>query len=1165
MASERSLLEEEALQYHLAGQAAVMEEARKQKVELAPLSTPEGRWQRGLIDENEEATDEGRLFVDLMDAGLFDEGGNLTEKGKAFAMPRGEAELEQNLPLWTIREQHGLNEAPETSFGQDVEAVGGFVWDAVKGATSLWNQIATGRILFGSNEEQDAKDALIRQGFAEGAVEGPAQLGAGGNSLLEQGWAKLNDDERGYYAAKQKLARFNSSLEDLNAGEIYGGIINSQRAVDALNASRARAIQRLGPEVAKEIEAQGEAGGQLIGDPTNIATAGAGAVVGGAGKLPMIARIGAKAEQATMAALKAEQANLALARARMALGKAEQGARVAANGAERSLVLNKGLQGRAYQVAADRLGAEAATLRGSIPALEQAAADATAHSAKLAESAGGAQKVMAAIGQMQEFGRQVRAAPAKALGPALESIGEGVMRADSWVKANLQWLDQARTTAAALGVLTGAPSLAIPAAIRAAGPVIKGVGNFTRVLGDELMQARGTVPFWRRVAENSNASPISRATAHLFDTATLGGKLPATAGRVANGAAAAAPVNLMFETIATGGEPDVGRGLAGALVFGGGGALGGAMVKGRLNDLRARTAGDEINLRRSLSPEEGRRFSLMPAGARKAMAVYAGSFPGLKFRLTEDGPSSFDRSTNTATINTSGKDWLRPIVAHEVNHYLQIASQSEDGIRAMLVGEQGGLLRSKEGRLDPNFAAFRDAYNERARKGGQPELNIEDAAIEYFNEATVDSLLGDADSTKLQRRAQRSAGERMMVNLIETAIGKTPLLRDLFYRTGGATDGAGRMVQGNGLLGDGVRELPGAKAMVRKMMRDTAGKKVATKQAAPETPAVKIDAKDSTAADAMFSIFETDSEGKVLRDKDGHPTIIKPETEKARAEMGKEIAKAIDTEENAALGGKDDGEPLDVTDPVVKEEAQTETQEQKSRRVKRTTKGDHEGTHFSPKAMQAARKSGKLNKLQMAVLRMLNRAARDMDGSTYSVMYHPAIKRDQFGKNLRYASIEASLRDVIPMGFKVTKKGNVVVSLLELNQLAKNIEKRAASDTGRALYAGSEMSIRADLEAVIDLHRANQKTDAYFQGKYGPRWQSYKNFINSILSTKTKDQAAANPVYATEAADVGSPFKSFRIDRISKTVKSRDGKPMPVGPQNYENAKINYLPEPVEP
>lgn len=1163
MDSETSLLTEEALKEHLASQR----QAGWQ--ELPALSGKDGWIARGYADETGEPTPLAEDYLMLEDLGLFDQAGQLTPKGRAFALDPQEALMESNLDAYIERDQAGLNETPDQSFGEALGGVGGFLKDAVKGTFRLLKgNPATNPLgyLLG-DAEREAETVLTAQSVAEGAFEGPISVLSGARGIIEKGIAKLTDDERAYFAAKQKHARTLEDMKSLEAGDIYGGLADSQRAVETMNSARAQARQTLGEQRADVIEQQGEAGGSLFFDPSNIATFGVGGVVGTGAKLPAIARMSAKAEQAAMAAVRAEQAALALSRAKLVADKSARGAQVAARGVEDAMTASKGIRAKNFQQVAERLGKNAEEIAASLPVLEQQALDAAAHAKRLAESSGNATKFMEGLQRTQEIGRQVRAAPAKVLGPMVESIGSGVMKADGWVKAAIEKIGPTRALLGGVG-LGGAEILAIPAAL-AAGPAIRSVGRFTKVLGDELMQARGTVPFWRRVAQNSATTPIGRATAHAFDFATLGGKLPTLAGNTAKGIAAAAPVDMAFEVVASGGDMSPGtlrQGLAESLVFGGGGALGGAMMKGRVNDLRARAAGDELNFRKTLSPEALGSFNQLGKGERKNISIYAATFPGLKFDFTENGSSNYDRSTNTATINTSRKDWLRPIIAHEVNHHIAITGQMEDGVVSMLVGEQGGLLRSKDGTLDPNFRAFMDTYNQRAKAAGVPQVDVNQAAAEYFTEAVVDSLLEATDNGKLQRKAARSAGERMMRRFVESTVSKNTILKELFFRTGGALDGKGRVVPGNGLLADGVRELPEAKAMLRKAIDELAGvKRQSAPLAAPKPETIEVKPEDKGTVDSMFSIFETDAEGNVLREKDGSPKIITKETDKARATVGKaaiaEIERQADAE-TAILSGETPPtlDPLDDSDPTVREEIESETPEQKAQRVKRKEDDSYEGTHLSPRAIQAIRKKGVLNKLQIEILRMLNRASRDLQGDTYGAIYHPAIERDQFGKNLRYAPIEASLREFVPTGIKIAKNGNINVILLELNQLASNISNRAKTDAGKRLYGGNELAIREDVEAVLNLHRKDVKPDAYFEGKYGTKWKQHKEFINSVLSTDTKVQREANPLFA-EVGNAKSVFKSFRIDRISKTVRNRGGKPMPLGPNNYEHAKVNYFPD----
>lgn len=1160
MPSELALLEEAALKEHLASIK-----------DLVPLDQEGGFEARGYVDEAGNVTESGNSFLDLEDSGIFDGNGNLTPKGQAFAMDRSEALMERNLPVYITRQKAGLDDAPDASFGDILAQTGGYVWDAVKGTGRLLKLSAERNTPLGWLRDDaltEAETLLAKESFAEGAIGAGASLFSGIDRMNMKLWTDPDDEnEMAYWASKQKFDRFADEQEDLEAADYMAVLSTAQGAV--MDAERAKAGQRLGEARTKEITSEGRAAGNLVGDPSNLATFGAGFVVGSAEKLPILARLSAKAEQATQAALRAEQLSVQLAKARNVADKSGRALQVASRMADDLAGTGNVARADQFRSVATRLGTQADESARAIPMLEAQAADAAAHAQKLAEASGGAQRVMAAIDQMKQVGRQVRSAPARAMAPVLESIGEGMMKADSWIEAHAKTLAQTRGAGALIGLGTGNPLYALPQLL-AAGPVVRGIGNFTRVLGDELMQARGTSPFWRRVAENSNTTPLGRALSHGMDFATLGGKVPTAIRNTARGVAAAAPVDMAFEVIGSGGDMSpntLKQGLAESLIFGGGGALGGAMFKGNLNDLRARAAGDEINFRRTLSPEKTKLFSAMNQGARKNLSIYAATFPNLKFEITDSGPSSFNRQTNTATINARQSDWLKPVIAHEVNHFLQVSGQMEEGIRAMLMGDgtTGGLLRSKDGTLDGNFRRFGEEYNGRLQRDGIPPLSPDDLAIEYFTEATVDQLVSDTDSGRLQALARRSKGEKALHSLIESVVPKLPIIRNLFIRTGGALDSKGNVVHGNGLLAGGVRELPGAKAMLRKMMKEQAGRGRETRL--PPTQPGKIEITSPTEqkplVDSMFSLFETDSEGNVLTDEKGVPQVITRETEKKRATAGKEAAAVIDKEIEAeadSVTGNPvtDPQPLDLSDPITAEEAQSETPEQKSRRVKRKPTGNYEGTHFSPKALQAIRRSQKLNKLQMQVLRMLNRASRDMTGETFSVINHPALKTDQFGRKT-YQALGATTREVVPIGLQMNKKGAVSVVLLSVTQLVENIRNRAASPKGKLLYNGNEMAIREDVEAVINLHREGLKTDAYFSGKYGAKGPQYKNFINGVLPLDAAAQREANPAFAEDEINSKTDrvVRSYRIDRISRAARLQGRTPLPF---QYESVKANLLP-----
>lgn len=1158
-ASEKAHGEEAALKFHVSDQlarldainAAVPEGVPKLK-QYPPLNTLDGQQLRGYVDESGNATEDGKLFVNLVQSGFFTPAGELTKKGEAFAMSRSDSL--SDLEAFKTRRQAGLDADPEQSFGDMLGGVAGVLGDLVKGAAKT--ATIPFRVLGGKPLAGELADHAIRgEAMARTPYQGLAQMGAGLEFAADK-LGGLEGDE--YWRELQNFEQSKQDIEDLTAARLVGFLGASEQSVKALEAiNNASKIASDNPEQAAR---EGTALG-LITDPSNVATMG---VAGSAGKLPLLARMGVKAEQAAEAGLIARQAALRAAQAKRGLDAARTLGRAAQNEARTLEAAGRMAEHQAMMARAGEHFRQAETLATQLPELEASAAARGQWAQKVLQDAGVAPGFMAGVEQARALGRSMRAAPARIVGPALDSIADGLVKADSKLGPLLDKFGKLRTGAAWLGVATGNPLLAGPEVARkmlAAGPALRGVANFSKILGSELMEARGSVPFWQRVSQNSTATPLMRSVAGSMDNLTLGGKVFTPFRRVAQvpqALAVAAPMNVLFQGLAKGGDfggQTLKEGLAQSLVFDGGAAMAGALMGGGKHDLLRKQAGDELNFRRKLSPEQSPLFNRMNKGERKLIASVAGGFPELQFRLVESGPSSFDRGTNTATINVKG-DKLRPLIAHEVNHYLGVKGQIEDGVVAMLVGDEanGGFFRSKDGTLDPHFKAAMDSYNSRMEASGLKPLDARDFAIEYFTEAAVDSLMGTAESGKLAKLAGRSGFERAMGKVIEATIPKLPILRDLYFRLGGAIDKNGRMVDGNGLLSGGVRELPGAKKMIEAIISEQAGRKTGSNGVSQKaSEPVKIDLAD-IAPDSAFSAFDTDQSGKVLVDEKGKPKPLPEAKDKARAEVGKEAVKVIELEKMAEESGAN-LPPLE-NDPITQEEAGSETTEQRGKRVKRSDKGGYTGTHLSPRQIQAIRKSGVLNDLQLAVLRMLNRSSRDMAGDSFNVVYHPAIETDAQGGK-KYAARGAELREVVPFGIRINKKGGIYVELLSVTHLIQNVQKMAGTEKGKRLYGGDTQAIMRDVQGVLNQFREGKYSDGYLQSRFGEKWKEYRNFLNSTMNTLTNEQRAQNPDLEGFGNQENKVVESFRIDRISKTAKSKSGLSLPF---SYQDVKLNHFP-----
>lgn len=1121
---------------------------------LLPLSVPGSKEARGYVDAQGNVTEAGKQFFNLYKEGIFDDDGILTDKGRAFLMDKDSANEPENLQAFIERDKAGLNREDPQSWGKILGGLVGTLKDAAVASDRLVQR--TGLDLFYSPKAwvrgdrtavQEAEDLLTAMTFAEGSVENTAGLGSGMFRSAQRFNAWLNGADEDAYRAKQAHSRFKAEMEDAELAQYVGGLFGSAELMKNIELTQGYAEKTLGPERAAQIEKEGQASGAIVGDPINLATMGVGSAIGAMNKGEKLLAAGAAVDRALVARTTAAKLAEDLALTKAATARTEAAAAIAA---QRSADL-KGIgqleRAKRLEDTAKRLTLKTTEAKQALPTLEAKATDQAAIAAKLTEQAGGAERLL----QQAQVGRQLRKLPAEVAGKAMEDVGDWLVRKNEDVAGFVErhGLDKLGTVAGAgIGLVTGGlPGMLTGAAggfglgklgginlakASMAGPFLKQMGGFTRAMGQESMQHRGSVPFWQRVANTAELNPVAQATAHLADMASLGGRVAIPARALAKGVAggaAAAPMNLVFETVGEGGDlsPNgLKRAVASSFVFGGGPAALGGLVQGTLQARTQKAVGNELNFRNALGNADKGVFSSLKPGARRVVSEYAAAFPDLGWKFTQGTRSFYDPRANTIVLGTNTNRILEAVAAHEISHRISVDGQMEAGITAALVGSDGtgGLLRSKDGMLDLEFKAFMDAYNADAAAAGMPTLDVEQAAIEYFTDSTVQDVLGMAQGGELQRFAGRSAGTRAMDALSRATVGRLPLLKDLFYRTGGATDARGDLVKGTGILADGIREIPAAREMFRRYLRENAGRRgggaVKDPDKAAEIP-IDLAAKSKPLMDAMFSTFETDAAGNVVYDKEGVPRYIPREVIKKRETAGKIITHAV--EEKIAAG-------------EIPPEGE----------LRPTPEGKWEGQYLPADAIKRLEESGVFNARQLANLRMYNNAAKRGKGELFAVIYQPAtIKRP--GKRAAYGSLAPTFRDVAPVAVSVSNQGNILLHLFSATQFDRNVGKRASSDLGKRLYQGNANEIKADAYAMMEAHKTRGDSFPHFVEKYGAdKARNYQNFINSIFVTDTKAQRAINPLFDSEKINgpKESVYKTYRLDRLNQITRLQ-GVPMP--------------------
>ena len=261
-----------------------------------------------------------------------------------------------------------------------------------------------------------------------------------------------------------------------------------------------------------------------------------------------------------------------------------------------------------------------------------------------------------------------------------------------------------------------------------------------------------------------------------------------------------------------------------------------ARLAGGKKDWDQASAGDLYNFRSKLRSTDEAKFnafeSIPDKQTRQFIASFDAAYPGMyDYKFTQSGNSLFDDNPKSPTfktviINVNDKPgMIKALAGHEINHALQFKNQSDDAVKSLMLGSEGkkGLVRDADGNLDPEFKAWGDEYNSRLEAQDIPTKSVDDLAIEYYTDIGAQTLFEDVVSGRVYKAGQKTKARRKIEEMFNKTMSATPIIKDLHFKFGGATDGNGRMIMGSGLLADGIRELPEVKAMVRNMYRESAG------------------------------------------------------------------------------------------------------------------------------------------------------------------------------------------------------------------------------------------------------------------------------------------------------------------------------------------------------
>jgi hypothetical protein len=816
---------------------------------VRPISSIQDMISLGLAQDEKTLTPEGRRYKALVDKGFVNRDGSMTTKGEAFTASLNDltdpsAYLDGGMSddaidpkkaeLYAIRKKSGIDAEPTRTWTEAFKEFGAGVASIAKGVGDMANpigEISESATLREAYDKQTAKSAEIVDSILETAVTSGARLTrfidkqrldaavSMGNIPREQ--ADELNKKRDY-----KLALIERSQKDMDAVETASIIGTGEQVLQAQESAKSQYVAELGEEQGlkkyeediNNVRAAASLPADVPGIAVGLATAGLGAGVN-------IIRTARKANQA------------------------KKGIEIVNYGRELNTARTSVLANAA------KLSDETATVSGQlddalrIGATEKATEltkrldDLTTQSQAVQTRLGiiddGIQNVSKTANQLEigldtaktagDAVRAVASGATKGLSNGAEKLGNGVAAVNGFLKKVERSVLRYRIPSLiatglaipfhqAIGVYMGAR-----VGLMAAVPTLRRMSKFGNAVSEELLERSSSTPFFRRLAANESVGGIGRAVATLGDYST-----PLVRGfaSMAKGTAQAAPATLSYNAINSQGidENTLKYAARDALVFG---SLG--RVIGGKKDMEQVNIDQMSNYRNKLDADQVAVFDgVRDRDFRYALSNIDAAYPGsFKWEINTTGNNKFDPVSNKAVVNINDKvGFLKEIAMHEAGHMIQHVWQKDSAIVARMLGDdtQPGLVRNPDGTLDPEFKAWADEYNNLREQNDMTPAALDELAVEYYTDQGVRTLLEDTLKGNLYKESRKTPLRRAVEGSFRTLFNATPIVKNLHFKMGGATDAGGRMVMGTGLLADGFRELPEVKAMVRQMYRETAGK-----------------------------------------------------------------------------------------------------------------------------------------------------------------------------------------------------------------------------------------------------------------------------------------------------------------------------------------------------
>ena len=601
-------------------------------------------------------------------------------------------------------------------------------------------------------------------------------------------------------------------------------------------------------------------------------------------------------------------------------------------------------------------------------------------------------------------------------------------------------------------------------------------------------------------------------------------------------------------------------------------------------ELFEQAIGDLHYYREHLTKDEQVAFDRLPMGHRMGISKYSISHPDVVIRPGKEGQGNwhFDEAIGQSIIEynpSTGEGLFDGLLAHEVGHHIEI-----HGLTPMInkiyfgdpVTAKGGVYGKydADGNIVTNeeFNAIRDYYN-RALIGDESisesdrRLNQQDlgrTTSEIFAEQVKDYLLSG------KKEKGRTAVEKIIRSASDAMMG-TSFVRDFLMKIGRPLDGNGKFVeegffQGMKSIGKGVKikRIPEITKLIDKYYSDTRGLRKREIQGDPKKAPGEVPIDRSIRKEGKRPI-DQDFDTAFTTEDQNNPAI------QAILNTGGLFKWRINENGEAEVQKGPTGAPLRYTAGELKKE--------------QAKQADHAVKIFKDSGIEILYdKNGKpytneINNLtpemidqlaqgpwhprQIQTLQEISRSLREGDGERagFLIGYFAA------STGRKPKAVPFKYRHEMPYAFRMTKDGNLLVMLHDVDQLQRNLQflknwKNLPSEYQQLFGSDNEVW------QAFNLYRNNTAKGLKGELDLDPnenRAILKKNFLNALHGGITQQQVALNPLldkigYKIASRNTrrgfGAATKSFRIDRVFDVKRSG----MQSSPANVDRLKALFMP-----